>query len=390
MLGDRRTLRLVCQILLAANPTHLSALENLAYASMKDDDPEGAAKLYARIEAQQSRPPIKVYRSALMDPVRAASQEPYIHTFHDVIVETTQCAVLEADRIYVREIGGMNFANHPYVDGRATPDFGFFAVSCPSPRIVIKNPFVLIGTDGGSNYSHWVSRNLLKLGLLEKAGIYSSLPLLVNRDLCDYQIQYLDLLGIDLNQLLPVQKGLAIRCDEVIVPTLLRNHPQMHIGIDWLRARLERFIEPEEKACDLLYVSRRDSTRRVLLNEQEVEDALSKYGFNTITLSGMPVAEQIRRFSRARVIVAPHGSALANLIFAPSRAVVVEITNTKIHHMNDFRFISTQRGQRHEDVVSNWFSTHQTIGQYQQQLLDYCVDTAEVVETVERLAHDVL
>jgi capsular polysaccharide biosynthesis protein len=39
----------------------------------------------------------------------------------------------------------------------------------------------------------------------------------------------------------------------------------------------------------------------------------------------MTVAEQIEAFSTARLIVAPHGAALANLVFAGSGAAVIEL-----------------------------------------------------------------
>jgi capsular polysaccharide biosynthesis protein len=73
----------------------------------------------------------------------------------------------------------------------------------------------------------------------------------------------------------------------------------------------------------------------------------------------MSVAEQIRTFSRARVIVAAHGAALSNLMFAPPHAIVVEITNTRIVHMGDFRMIAEQMGQRYFEVLSDLYPDQQ-------------------------------
>jgi capsular polysaccharide biosynthesis protein len=52
---------------------------------------------------------------------------------------------------------------------------------------------------------------------------------------------------------------------------------------------------------------------------------LAGRGFERVDPGSLPVAEQIRAFAEAAVIVAPHGAALANLTFASPGAAVVEL-----------------------------------------------------------------
>lgn len=338
--------------ILETAPDHLSARWALAVLAFQAGDVDGAVAHFARFDAIRSggRATTRRYRSAWMDPERAARGEPYVGWRENVLLETNHCALFEGDRVYVRETQDRTFANHPWVAGRATPDGNDYVVTLPPVERVLDEPFVLLGTD--ENFSHWLERNLLKLAMLEAAGVDDSLPLLVNEDLRSYQRDYLRLVGVPPERLLTVPRGQLVACRKVAVPVCLRNRPRMRFGIDWLRARLASHMAAPDEARDFLFVSRRDSTLRVMHNEAELEDALRPLGFTTFVAGEAPVTEQIRAFSRARVIVGAHGAGLTNLIFAPPGAFVVELATPGCAHMEEFRFIAGALGQRIVTLVS--------------------------------------
>jgi capsular polysaccharide biosynthesis protein len=62
-----------------------------------------------------------------------------------------------------------------------------------------------------------------------------------------------------------------------------------------------------------VFLSRKDTRRRELLNEQELIDRLKPYGFEPIVMSQLSLAEQIETIRNAREIIAPHGAGLAHL-----------------------------------------------------------------------------
>jgi len=318
-----------------------------------------------------------------MDPGRAERGEAYLHTFHDVLVDTGYWVVLDGDRAYTRETYGRNFANSPLVSGRVDRERGAYVVSVPPPALAIEAPCALLG--GDDNYSHWLSRSLLKLALFDHRA--DALPLLVNEDLRAHQREYLELLGIPEKRLVKVPRGQVIRCRELVVPTTLRNHPQMPAGLQWIRQRLGRLRVPESEASDLLYASRRDATRRRMLNEADLEAALADRGFRIIVPGQMPVNEQIAAFSRARLIVAPHGAALANLMFAPRGAAVIEIATPSIVHMNDFRTIAAHLGQRIATLVVERYAEEQPADAPAMHW-NYSVDVARVVELAHNSSKD--
>jgi capsular polysaccharide biosynthesis protein len=87
-------------------------------------------------------------------------------------------------------------------------------------------------------------------------------------------------------------------------------------------------------------------------NEAELAEALRPLGFTTFVAGQAPVIEQIRAFSRARVIVGAHGAGLTNLIFAPPGAFVLEIATPGSVGMGEFRFIAGALGQRIVTLVA--------------------------------------
>ena len=77
-----------------------------------------------------------------------------------------------------------------------------------------------------------------------------------------------------------------------------------------------------------LYLTRSRSTShwsRQLENEDELIALLQSHGFEVIEPGSMSIAQQIEVFSEAAMVVSPHGSALANMIFAPPGCAVVDL-----------------------------------------------------------------
>jgi len=350
--GDNDRARATCASILTASPEHPGALWAHAVLLFQAGDVDAAVPHFARLDALQADRPVTTrrYRSAELDPDRYRRGEPYVGWREEVLLETNHCAVFEGDSVYVRETQDRTFANHPWVRGRASPAGQDFVVSLPPVDRVIEKPFVLLGTD--ENFSHWLERNLLKFAVLEAAGVDESLPVLINDDLRGYQREYLRLVGVPPERLLPVPRGLLVSCRKVAIPVCLRNRPRMRFGMDWLRARVADHMDPPALARDLVFVSRRDSNLRVMHNEAELEQALRPLGFTTFVAGEAPVAEQIRAFSRARVIVGAHGAGLTNLMFAPPGAFVLEIATPGSVGMAEFRYIAAAMGQRCVTLVA--------------------------------------
>lgn len=74
-----------------------------------------------------------------------------------------------------------------------------------------------------------------------------------------------------------------------------------------------------------LLVSRADARYRRLANEPDVAALLAQHGFELIQPGRMGLDDQVAAFAAASHVVAVHGAALANLVFCPPGAHVLEI-----------------------------------------------------------------
>jgi capsular polysaccharide biosynthesis protein len=378
--NDMAELRRTALWVLGHEPDDPEALEQLGIALFAAGDEDGALELFVQSDRARFGAGVqtRLCVNSLLDPERAARGEPYVHVLEDVLVDSEFWIVIDGERAYSHETFDAQIANSPFVRRRTIRRAARFVTTITPPRLSVDEPCVLLG--GDHNYAHWVSRNLLKLALIDGQEKFASLRMLVNRDLRRHQLEYLQLLGIPLNRFILVPGKGMVRCRRLIVPTLTLGRPRMHVGIDWLRRRMSALLAPEEQARDLIFLSRRDSRVRVLLNEDELIRALEPLGFRVIVAGEMSVREQIEAFSQARVVVGAHGAGLTNLVFAPSCAFVLEIVSGRIVHMGEFKFIAGQRGQTYSQIVSEDYGPERD--EINRMHSDYRVDVAAVVKTL--------
>lgn len=80
-----------------------------------------------------------------------------------------------------------------------------------------------------------------------------------------------------------------------------------------------------------LYITREGSQNTAVREFREdaaLSAALKDLGFITVNPATLPFEEQVRLFSMAEIVVGAHGSAFANLIFAPEGCKVVDILHS--------------------------------------------------------------
>ena len=139
-----------------------------------------------------------------------------------------------------------------------------------------------------------------------------------------FQRESLDLLGIHENQRVPLTSRSHIEVGTLVcasMPSLDGEVPKW--ACQFLR---ESFREASAQAERSRILIVRDMPgRRAWLNQEESRAVLEKFGFSPLWPERMTFREQIRAFSSAEVVLAPHGAGLSNIVFAPSDAKVVEI-----------------------------------------------------------------
>ncbi len=75
-----------------------------------------------------------------------------------------------------------------------------------------------------------------------------------------------------------------------------------------------------------IYIRREDANYRKILNEADLISNLRKQEFDIINPQHFEILEQMKIFSNAEVIVAPHGSNMSNIIFCRKGAKIIEVS----------------------------------------------------------------
>lgn len=81
-----------------------------------------------------------------------------------------------------------------------------------------------------------------------------------------------------------------------------------------------------------------ETRQRALTGAEPLHEALRARGFETVYFEQLAPLEQIAAMQAADIVVAPHGAGLANMLYARSDALVIEIGNsqTQLYRWGDF------------------------------------------------------
>jgi hypothetical protein len=174
----------------------------------------------------------------------------------------------------------------------------------------------------GDNYYHYLLDGLVRWRAAPPCGLPAILPWTGR----PFQQEVLPLLPGLAQRGMLLSAGHAIEVERLLwLPNLTGAGHGFHPAIRSTAAAIRSAIHIVTPGPPDLYISRRDSTNRHLVNEAEVEAFCVQRGFIPVQLAGMPAADQVALFAGARRIVAPHGAGLANLLFCEPGTSVLEL-----------------------------------------------------------------
>jgi GT2 family glycosyltransferase len=223
------------------------------------------------------------------------------------------------------------------------------------PPLVIEGPVLAVAELSAEVYYHQLLELAPRLGLaLERIAPEERprLHLWHNAG----QPALLEALGID--RLVPRQRWITaaehphLEAAELIVPDWLApfGEPSPR-GIDWLRERLLPPPHRDGAGDRWLWLGRAPSLRRPVWGEDAVLAAAAAAGVSleAVDLQELSLVDQATTLAAAQVVVAPHGSALANLVFCGAGTAVFELVQTR-YCPPYFHAISAHRRLRHRRI----------------------------------------
>lgn len=188
-----------------------------------------------------------------------------------------------------------------------------------------------IGAIQYRNYCHWLVDQLTRLSFLGFEARRQDCFIVTAPADTPWQMDTLKQCGFDSDRVLTLGRFDAIQAKELLVPSDLSRIPHpAHKGAPWALHYLRSAVgygsaAPANRERQKLYVSRNDASARRVLNEDELLAALHSYGYRSVQLSALPVAEQVSLFSSASHVVGLHGAGLSNIVFASPGCTLLEI-----------------------------------------------------------------
>jgi hypothetical protein len=192
----------------------------------------------------------------------------------------------------------------------------------------------ILARNSSKNYFHWMIDVIPQLYLLEKSGIsLSSInKFIVNQLSTSFQKESFEILDISQDKVISSFKNYnSIKAKKLLVPHsawTIYKPERLRIPKFVCQYLREKFLPKEDSQGsskpNRIYICRRGN-RRAVLNEENVINLLSQYGFRPVNLESMTLKEQISLFASAEAVVAPHGAGLTNIIFCNPKAKIIEL-----------------------------------------------------------------
>jgi capsular polysaccharide biosynthesis protein len=207
----------------------------------------------------------------------------------------------------------------------------------------IDSAITLLGQNS-ANYAHWLTEILPKLLVLDAYPEFREIPLLLDHGLHPNILESVRIFSASHREIISVKHwepvkvkrllcvsqpayepyiphGLFDNESSQIVNTFSRPALSMLRNTAW-RLTAEQTIPATKKLC--ISRSRTSGNVRGITNSDLVESFLKKEGFEVIEPASLTFSDQVIACKQARIIVAPIGAALANMIFSsPGCKIIV-------------------------------------------------------------------
>jgi hypothetical protein len=222
------------------------------------------------------------------------------------------------------------------------------------------------------NHSHWLTAHLPKLLMLRDREELTDL--LLPQDPTGVMSASLRMLGFDPASFRTFDPARPVQVDELTLVGTDRFDP-VH-----MKAVRRAFAPGGERsaATRKVFISRAKSRGRRLLNEDELWSALSARGFERVLMEELDFAEQVHLLQETRILVAPHGAGLTNMIFCPSGGHVLEIADPGFPNPN-FYALASSLG------LGYWLLTARASDEVNPLDRDLQVDVGSVEAALERI-----
>ncbi len=242
------------------------------------------------------------------------------------------------------------------------------------------------------NYAHWLFEVTYRLTLLKSLPDWPDLDAVIANVIdLPFQQELLELAEIPMDKVVQLSPDLHVKVN-MLYACSNETHGVQPIP-KWLAHSVRNLVLGRSDADGkrlrargkCIYVSRGSSSRRALVNEEEVIEQVSKYGFEVIYPERWTVKEQARIFQGADYVVAAHGAALANVVFCRWGARVLELRAPFLPQYAMYGVLAAQCGLKYHWLDCKVWKPERLRSKIEPELW---LDTRKLAEKLQDLLSD--
>lgn len=202
-------------------------------------------------------------------------------------------------------------------------------------QMEVHDPVCVLSTPWSFVFGHWLTEELVKVFLIEQAGLDVRYVVHVDAHSEHHQLQQFMLdslraLGVGSDRLiLGFPDADAVVFDSMVFPPTIHEGQALRFP-DVYEAFREAQVAASTHVADAgprVWLRRNHGVlagRLGQTNEQEVEDLVRQYDFQCVDMGERGFLDQIAAARGATILAGIHGSAFVHVLFQPARSAVVE------------------------------------------------------------------
>lgn len=255
--------------------------------------------------------------------------------------------------------------------------------------------FCLLSQIRAKTYYHWVLECLPRIKILKEvseSNVFEQIDYFVAPPKSRFIEQSLSFFGIPKEKIIYTNNDTHI-LGQIYAPVIScitdSQHPADRSSIKintekWAIEYLRNnkvIKEYKDSTHDKLVYLNRNNESRTIINEVELENKLVDRGFDSVSMGSLSFEDQIKLMQDVRVVVAPHGAALTNIVWCKPGTIVIEILNEKFNN-KCFGVLARSCKLNYHSVYQNGTAATDCFNGKINHM-DFCIDTGNIIKHID-------
>jgi capsular polysaccharide biosynthesis protein len=223
-------------------------------------------------------------------------------------------------------------------------------------KLHLKGDYYYLDLLFSENYGHWFLDELPRL-VPALPDLPSSTRFIVSDPLQDYKALSLASVGIERERLLPVKGYYETHCERLWFATGLGSTEWTSTSPAIFReignVLRERYKSTNGTAPERVYISREAAAFKRLVNEEQLLPVIRKHGFALARTENISFVQQVQIFSKAKAVLAPHGSGITNMLFCPPNAQLLELQDARFAPRHWYWKLASMLGHQYSTMTGS-------------------------------------